>query len=210
MHPIPIVHGMTLGELAQMINGERWLANKLKCDLTVIKCKDYTHQSRYQLPVRPSPNLPNMTSVYLYPTLCLFEGTAVSVGRGTDSPFQVFGHPNFKGKKGYEFVFTPKGAKSSLKPALDGQACYGKNFSQTADIPKIIDNQIRLEWIIDAYKNFSPKDKFFTSYFYTLTGNKTLRKQIEEGKTVNEIRATWKKGLDEFKVLRKKYLLYDE
>ena len=210
MHPIPIVHGMTLGELAQMINGEGWLANKIKCELTVIKCHNYTHQSYYQLPVGPSPNLPNMTAIYLYPTLCLFEGTVLSVGRGTDLPFQLYGHPNYKDKKGYEYTFTPQQAKGKPKPVLNELLCYGKSFNAIAAIPKLTQNQIQLDWIIDAYKNFNPKDKFFTSFFYKLTGNASLRKQIESGKTADEIRASWQKDLDKFKLMRQKYLLYSE
>jgi uncharacterized protein YbbC (DUF1343 family) len=209
MHPIPIVHGMTLGELAQMINGEGWLSDKLQCMLTVITCKNYTHQSLYKLPVRPSPNLPNMTAVYLYPTLCLFEGTVLSVGRGAGFPFQVYGHPNYEEKKGYEFVFTPRGTKGSSKPVLDGKTCYGVDLRECNAL-EITNGQIQLDWIIDAYKNFSPQDKFFSKFFDTLSGNTLLRRQIENGKTAGEIRKSWKKGLDNFKQSRKKYLLYDE
>lgn len=209
MHPIPIVHGMTLGELAQMINGEGWLKNNVKCDLTVIKCADYTHQSRYQLPVPPSPNLPNMTAVYLYPSLCLFEGTVLSVGRGTDFPFQVFGHPVYKCKTGYEFTFTPQKTKIAPSPVLEGKLCYGVSF-QNITHDEIIKDKIDLQYIIDAYNNFEPKDKFFKSFLSNLAGTTALRKQIESGKTADEIRASWQNDLTAFKTVRKKYLLYED
>jgi uncharacterized protein YbbC (DUF1343 family) len=210
MHPIPIVHGMTLGELAQMINGERWLANKQECNLTVIPCSDYNHKSRYQLPVKPSPNLPDMQAIYLYPSLCLFEGTALSVGRGTEFPFHVFGHPCYKGKKTYEFEFTPLSNKKGAKVLLEGQKCYGINCAGINNKQLGLDTALQLDWIIEAYKNFEAKDKFFNAFFYKLSGNTSLRQQIEEGKTACEIRESWQNELDKFKLVRKKYLIYDE
>ena len=206
MHPIPIVHGMTLGELAQMINGEGWLKNAVKCDLEVVKCHDYSHSSHYRLPIKPSPNLPNMVAIYLYPSLCLFEGTVLSVGRGTDFPFQLFGHPNFEGKKGYEFTFDPKQTTGTIKPLLNGQSCYGKDLRSMP----VLHEELYLDWLIDAYKDFEPKDKFFTSYFNTLSGTRKLRQQIESGKTAAEIKESWSDGLQSFKIMRKKYLLYNE
>jgi uncharacterized protein YbbC (DUF1343 family) len=207
MHKIPIVHGMTLGELAIMINSEKWLAGERKCELTVIPCIDYTHQSRYQLPIPPSPNLPDMQSVYLYPTLCLFEGSPLSVGRGTDIPFKAIGHPYFKGNKKYPFPFTPKTNDGKIKPLFEGQVCYGKDFRDfnTANI-----NEINLDWIIDVYNDYNPKNDFFKAIFPKLAGNNVLQKQIAEGKTAEEIRQSWKKDLDEFKIKRKKYLLYPD
>jgi uncharacterized protein YbbC (DUF1343 family) len=207
MHPIPVVHGMTLGELALMINSEKWLAGGRECNLTVIPCLDYTHQSRYRLPVAPSPNLPDMQSVYLYPTLCFFEGTPLSVGRGTDYPFKVAGHPQFKNNNDYPFAFTPKAKGGKIKPLFEGQVCYGKDLRNVAtdDI-----NEINLELLIEVYNDYSPKEKFFKPSFRRLAGNSILQRQITEGRTANEIRQSWKKDLDEFKSKRKKYLLYPE
>ncbi|MDR1594540.1 MAG: DUF1343 domain-containing protein [Prevotellaceae bacterium] len=205
MHRIPIVHGMTLGELAMMINSEKWLANGIECELTVIPCIEYTHQSKYQLPVAPSPNLPDMQSVYLYPTLCLFEGTPLSVGRGTGFPFKVIGHPDFKGNKKYPFSFVPKTSDGKIKPLFEGQTCYGKDFREfnTSNI-----TEIDLDRIIEVYNDYSNKNKFFKPIFPKLAGNNILQKQIAEGKTAQEIRQSWQKDLDEFKTRREKYLLY--
>ncbi|MDR1896263.1 MAG: DUF1343 domain-containing protein [Prevotellaceae bacterium] len=207
MHKIPVVHGMTLGELALMINSEKWLAEGRECKLTVIPCVEYTHKSKYQLPVPPSPNLPDMQSVYLYPTLCFFEGSPLSVGRGSDFPFKVIGHPYFKGNKNYSFSFIPKTSDGKIKPLLEGQVCYGKDFRNfnTANI-----NEINLDWIIDVYNDYSPKNDFFKPVFPKLAGNNILQKQIAEGKTAAEIRQSWQKDLDEFKIKRKKYLLYPD
>ncbi|MDR1130043.1 MAG: DUF1343 domain-containing protein, partial [Prevotellaceae bacterium] len=207
MHRIPIVHGMTLGELALMINSEKWLAGGRECKLTVIPCIDYTHKSRYRLPVPPSPNLPDMQSVYLYPTLCLFEGSPLSVGRGTAFPFKAIGHPCFKGNKKYPFSFTPKSNNAKIKALLEGQVCYGRDFRDfnTANI-----NEINLDWIIDVYNDYNPRNSFFKAIFPKLAGNSILQKQIAEGKTAEEIRQSWKTDLDGFKAKRKKYLLYPD
>jgi uncharacterized protein YbbC (DUF1343 family) len=207
MHRIPVVHGMTLGELALMINAEKWLAGGIECKLTVIPCIDYTHRSKYRLPVPPSPNLPDMQAIYLYPSLCLFEGTPLSVGRGTGFPFKVIGHPRFKGNSKYPFSFTPKINDGKIKPLFEGQVCYGKDFRdcETDNI-----SEINLDWIIDVYNDYVPKKDFFKPVFRKLAGNIILQKQIAEGKTAMEIKQSWKKDLDEFKVLRKKYLLYPD
>jgi uncharacterized protein YbbC (DUF1343 family) len=206
MHRIPVVHGMTLGELALMINGEKWLAGGIECKLTVVPCIDYTHKSKYCLPVPPSPNLPDMQAVYLYPSLCLFEGTPLSVGRGTAFPFKVIGHPYFKDNSKYPFSFTPKSNGGKIKPLLDGQVCYGKDFREF-DTENI--SEINLDWLIEVYNDYNPKNNFFKPIFQKLVGNSTLQKQIAEGKTAKEIKQSWKKDLDEFKTLRKKYLLYN-
>jgi uncharacterized protein YbbC (DUF1343 family) len=207
MHRIPVVHGMTLGELALMINSEKWLAGGIICKLTVVPCIGYTHRSRYQLPVPPSPGLPDMQSVYLYPSLCFFEGTPLSVGRGTDFPFKVIGHPDFKGNKKYPFSFTPTTNDGKIKPLFEGQACYGKDFR---DLNTENITEIDLDRIIEVYGDYKNKDKFFKPIFPKLAGNNILQKQIAEGKTSREIRLSWQKDLDEFKAKRKKYLLYPD
>jgi uncharacterized protein YbbC (DUF1343 family) len=206
MHRIPVVHGMTLGELALMINGEKWLTGGIECKLTVVPCIDYTHESKYRLPVPPSPNLTDMQAIYLYPSLCLFEGTPLSVGRGTAFPFKVIGHPYFKDNSKYPFSFTPKSNGGKIKPLLEGQVCYGKDFSEFAS-ENI--SGINLDWLIDVYNDYNPKNKFFKPVFQKLAGNNLLQKQIAEGKTSQEIKQSWKKDLDEFKSLRQKYLIYD-
>lgn len=204
--PIPVVHGMTLGELALMVNGERWLPNNRVCDLTVIKCKNYTHQTMYQVPIAPSPNLPNMKSIYLYPSTCLFEGTPVSLGRGTSFPFQVYGHPKMKG---YTFSFTPKSVPGAKNPPLLNQKCYGVDLRDISD-EDIYNKGIDLSYIIDAYKNLKMGDKFFTSFFEKLIGVSYVRDMIVQGKTSDEIKAMWENDVEKFKVQRKPYLLYEE
>lgn len=207
MHPIPVVHGMTIGEYAQMINGEKWLNNKLQTDLQVIKMENYTHFFRYDLPQAPSPNLPNMDAVYLYPSLCFLEGTPISVGRGTEKPFQQFGHPSFKN---YSFVFTPKPMFGAKDPKLNGEKCYGQLLSDAAKEIKT-NGQINLEWLIESYNQYEPKEKFFTNFFNLLAGNNTLQQQIKAGKTAIEIHDSWKNGLDKFQTeVRSKYLLYED
>jgi len=208
LHPIPIVHGMTLGELAFMINSEGWLSNDLGCDLTVISCSGYSHKLSYQLPVPPSPNLPNQQSIYLYPSLCLFEGTVVSLGRGTDFPFQVFGHPALKAN--YDFSFTPQSVSGAKNPPLKGELCYGVDLRNFSEKELTTSKNIRLEWLLEAYQNFPQKEKFFNSFFYKLCGTESLRKQIEKGLSAEEIRASWQPALNEFKQVRKFYLLYED
>jgi uncharacterized protein YbbC (DUF1343 family) len=205
MDPVPVVHGMTVGEYAKMINGEGWLKNGLKCDLTVIRCANYTHRTPYELPVKPSPNLPNQNSVYLYPSLCFFEGTTISIGRGTLFPFQVFGSPDLPDRG---FSFVPQSLPGAKNPPLLGIKCFGtdlRNAIKNKIVPK---PEINLEWMISAYRDFPAKDKFFNSYFDVLAGGPQLREQIQKGITASEIRNTWKEGLRKFAKIREKYLLY--
>jgi uncharacterized protein YbbC (DUF1343 family) len=205
MHPVPVVHGMTIGEYAGMINGEGWLEGGLKCDLTVIKCKNYTHKTYYELPIKPSPNLPNQNSVYLYPSLCFFEGTNISLGRGTPFPFQVFGSPLLPDTG---FSFTPESVPGAKSPLLLGIKCYGTDLRDALKNNIVPKPQINLDWIISAYNDFPQKDKFFIKYFDTLAGGPGLREQIQKGMTADEIRASWKEGLEKFGKIRAKYLLY--
>ncbi len=207
LHPVPVIYGMTIGEYAGMVNGEKWLKGELNCNLTIIRCIKYTHNSHYQLPVRPSPNLQDMKAVYLYPSLCLFEGTVVSVGRGTDSPFKVFGHPEFWPGS---YVFIPQSIEGvSENPPLKGQRCYGQNLSESAELIKK-EGHIELTWLLKAYKILHQKTDFFTAYFDKLAGSSMLREQIIAGKSEPEIRRSWQPGLDKFKKIRKKYLLYPD
>ncbi|MDM8002026.1 MAG: DUF1343 domain-containing protein [Bacteroidota bacterium] len=206
IHPIPVVHGMTFGEYAGMVNGEAWLAGGIKCNLQVIKCTGYTHDTMYQLPVIPSPNLPNMNAVYLYPSLCFSEGTILSCGRGTDFAFQVLGAP---GIPDTGFSFTPKPSFGATNPKHNGVTCYGldlRNATAEGLVPK---PEIVLDWIIEMYKAYPDKEKFFNGYFDTLAGSSTLREQILSGMSAADIRASWKEGLDRFRVTRAKYMLYD-
>ncbi|MDB5029616.1 DUF1343 domain-containing protein [Mucilaginibacter sp.] len=207
MHPIPITHGMTIAEYAQMINGEGWLKNHLQCKLKLIKVANYNHSLSYKLPVNPSPNLNTNQSVLLYPSVCLFEGTTFSLGRGTMIPFQVLGHPALKGK--YPYSFTPVSiAGMSEDPPQKNRVCYGidlRNYN-TNSIKKR--GLINLSWLIEFYKIFPDKQHFFNAYFTKLAGTEELRKQIEAGKTESEIRQSWQPGLSRFKAIRSKYLLY--
>jgi uncharacterized protein YbbC (DUF1343 family) len=203
LHQVPVVYGMTIGEYAKMVNGEGWLKNGIRCDLTVIPINNYKRDAIYELPVRPSPNLPNWEAVYLYPTLCFFEGTIVSVGRGTETPFQVYGHPNMRG----EYTFTPQSTGGASKPLLEGQRCRGENLVEYAHSYAHNANQIHLEWVIDAYQQLSDKD-FFTNYFRLLSGDKQLQRDIENGKSAKEIRASWRDDLEAFMDIRAKYLMY--
>ncbi|MDR3118463.1 MAG: DUF1343 domain-containing protein [Mediterranea sp.] len=204
--PIPVVHGMTLGELALMVNGEKWLPASRVCDVTVIKCKNYTHQTLYRLPVAPSPNLPNMTSIYLYPSTCYFEATPVSLGRGTSLPFQIYGHPNMQG---YSYSFTPRSVSGAKNPPQLNKLCHGVNLSGLPD-EDIWKKGIDLSYVIDAYRNLNLDDHFFRSHFESLIGVDYVRKMIKEGKSADEIKAMWKNDVEKFKVQRKPYLLYEE
>ena len=206
-YPIPVCHGMTLGELALMINGEGWLPEHLKCDLTVVKCRNYTHQSRYVLPVKPSPNLPNMRSIYLYPSLCYFEATPVSLGRGTETPFQMYGHPNMKG---YSFNFTPRSRDGAKEPPQMDQLCYGVDLHERPSDDEVLAAGINLDYIIDAYKNLHLGSHYFRSFFELLIGRDYVRRMIMEGATSDEIRAIWANDVIFFKEQRKPYLLYEE
>ena len=205
MHPVPIVYGMTIGEYALMINGEGWLKNGIKCNLTVIKCKNYTHKSFYELPVRPSPNLPDQTSVYLYPSICFFEGTNISLGRGTPFPFQVYGSPLLPDKG---FSFIPESTEGARNPILMGVKCYGTDLRNAIKEKIVPSPKVNLEWVIDGYRNYPQKDKFFIPYFDVLAGGSVLREQIQRGMTPDQIRESWKPGLTEFRKIRQKYLLY--
>lgn len=205
--PIPVVHGMTLGELALMINGEKWLPKNRVCELKVIPCKNYTHQTRYELPIAPSPNLPNMLSIYLYPSTCLFEGTVVSLGRGTPFPFQIYGHPKMKNK--YTFSFTPLSIPGAKNPPLLNQKCYGVDLTNLGDAT-VYNMGINLSYIIDAYKAVNIGDKFFTSFFTKLIGVEYVKEEIVKGKSAKEIQAMWKTDVENFKTQRKPYLLYPE
>lgn len=203
MHPVPVVYGMTIGEYAMMINGEYWLKDSLTCDLTVIPLKNYTHSSMYSLPVSPSPNLKTDVSIQLYPSLCLFEGTIVSVGRGTETPFEVFGHPDFPKDL---YSFTPKPMEGSKAPLLMNKVCYGYNLTNQNE--RI--NRFSLEYILIAQK-FIGAEKLYDNprFFNLLAGNNVLIEQLKSGKSEKEIRATWVDGLEEFKKIRKKYLIYN-
>lgn len=205
MHTIPVCHGMTIAEYALMINGEGWLENGLTCDLSVISCKEYTHQTKYELPIKPSPNLPNYKSVILYPSLCFFEGTSVSVGRGTNTPFQVYGHPKLMGDG---TVFTPESRKEAPDPKLKGIKCKGYSFDNQSINNYICSAELNLTSLIDAYQVIG--DDVFTrpDFFDLLAGGDDLRKQILEGHNEEQIRESWYEGLQEFKKTRSKYLLY--
>ena len=226
MQPIPINYGMTIGEYAVMLLGEKWLSEKANAinaynittnptadtafHFLVIKCQNYTHKSKYVLPVKPSPNIPDMQSVYLYPTNCLFEGTALSEGRGTDKPFQYIGHPDLPKNL---FSFTPNPNQGSKNSKHFGKVCYGWNFGGTVEeVLKKVDGKIQLTRLIDAYKIFPDKDSFFlkSNSFNRLSGTDILMQQIKDGKSEEEIRKSWEPKLSEFKVIRKKYLLYED
>lgn len=207
LHPVPIVYGMTIGEYAKMINEEGWLKDRMICDLQVIPLENYTHSSQYQLPVKPSPNLPTMNSVYLYPSLCLFEGTAVSVGRGTPFPFEVYGSPEFKG---FSFDFIPKSSPGSSVPLYNSQLCRGidlRDFYRTH--PRLF-GRLNLTWLIMAFKSLGSDPHFFNDSFDRLAGTPALRKQIIEGKNEQEIRLSWQEGLEKFREIRRIYLIYPE
>jgi uncharacterized protein YbbC (DUF1343 family) len=204
--PIPVVHGMTLGELANMVNGEGWLPDDRKCDLEVITCDNYTHQTLYSVPVPPSPNLPNMKSIYLYPSTCYFEATPVSLGRGTSKPFQIYGHPNMKG---YDFSFTPRSMPGAKNPPQLNKKCYGVDLSGLPD-EKIFEEGIDLSYVIDAYNNLNIGNHFFRPFFEKLIGVDYVREMIMQGRPAEEIEAMWTDDVEKFKEQRRPYLLYEE
>ena len=204
--PVPVLHGMTLGELARMMNGEKWLPGGRPCTLTVIPCLNYTHRTFYQLPVPPSPNLPDMKSVYLYPSMCLFEGTTASLGRGTEHPFQMYGHPQMKGE-GYSFV--PKSRPGAKNPPLLNQRCNGVDLRLLGN-EEIRQQGVNLDYVIDAYRRMPAGVRFFTPFFDKLIGTGYVRTMIEQGKSADEIRERWRNDVESFKKLRKPYLLYEE
>ncbi|MBQ4498886.1 MAG: DUF1343 domain-containing protein [Alistipes sp.] len=201
--PIPVVHGMTMGEIAQMAVGEGWAK---RADLKVIKCKNYDHNTHYVLPIAPSPNLPTQHSIYLYPSTCLFEGTVVSMGRGTDSPFEVYGHPAMSGR---EFSYTPQPNAGSKTPPHSGKLCYGVDLRALPD-EQIWREGLNLEYVIDAYRDLAMDDKFFTPMFEKLIGVDWVRTMINEGYSAAEIKARWAEDVERFKQQRRKYLLYNE
>lgn len=205
--PIPIVHGMTFGEMALMINGEKWLPEGKQCNLRIITCSHYTHKTLYQLPIAPSPNLPNMRAVYLYPSLCYFEATPVSVGRGTNAPFQVYGHPNMLG---YDFSFIPTSKAGAQSPLQMGLKCYGRDLRTVPDNEEIFERGVDLRYLIDAYKNLHIGNHFFSPFFEKLIGVDYVRTMIKEGKSAEEIRAVWQNDVQKFKQQRTPYLLYKE
>jgi uncharacterized protein YbbC (DUF1343 family) len=218
MQPVPIVYGMTIGEYAKMLIGEKWLDssvhNKLhdpkKVSVAIIACENYDHKSKYELPVRPSPNLPDMQSIYLYPSTCLFEGTVLSEGRGTEKPFQIFGHPSLPQTL---YAFTPVSREGATNPKLKNKKCYGWNLSGTTEeVLKKVDDKVQLKWVLEAYKLFPQKDSFFlrNNFFNRLAGNNVLMQQIKNGVSETDIRNSWKPGLETFKKIRKKYLLYND
>lgn len=201
MHPVPIVYGMTIGEYGQMINGEKWLNDGVQCNLTVIPLKNYTYNSEYSLPIKPSPNLPNDKSINLYPSLCLFEGTSVSVGRGTDMQFQVFGSPYLQVTN---FSFTPEPNEGAKYPKHQRKTCYGEDLRMVKKL-----SEINLSWLIKAHNQTHTRGTFFNNFFTKLAGTKKLEEQIGLGLSEKEIKSSWKKGLDEFKKVRQRYLIYD-
>lgn len=207
LHPVPIVYGLTIGEYGLMVNGENWLTNKLKCALTVIPMLDYDRYTIDKLPINPSPNLPNYESIYLYPSLCLFEGTVLSVGRGTDFPFQVFGHPDLNS---YDFSFVPQQKQGASKPKLEGKECYGMDLRTYArNFQNNTPYELQLDWLLNAYQTMKGSS-FFINYFEKLVGTSTLRQQIESGATAEQIRESWQEGLVAYKKIRIKYLLYPD
>ncbi len=207
MHPVPVVYGMTIGELALMINGEKWLKDGASCELSVIPCKNYDHNSRYQLPVPPSPNLNSMESVYLYPSLCFFEGTIMSVGRGTEFPFRVAGSPDYPVKS---FSFTPVSNTSNKDPLYKNSVCFGLDLRAFTKEQLQSQCNIQLSWILQAYQTFPKNKAFFNAYYNSLAGNNLLKQQITNLKSEAEIRDSWKEDLLQFRSIRKKYLIYKD
>ena len=209
MHPVPIVYGMTIGEYARMINGEKWLANGVQCDLTVIKLEGYTHETRYVLPVAPSPNLQTAEAIYLYPSLCLFEGTNVSVGRGTDQPFEMYGAP---GMQSGDYRFTPRAIPGvSENPPFKGQECRGYLLHDNAAENLNNPGRLNLSYLLTAYRNCVDQSSFFlkNNFFDKLAGTDQLRKQLVVGASEEEIRASWEPDLEKFRHIREQYLLYE-
>ncbi len=204
--PIPVVHGMTLGEIATMANGEGWLKDGGKVKLSVVPCDGYTHQSLYRLPVAPSPNLRSMLAIYLYPSICYFEATPVSLGRGTDAPFEIYGHPDMKNRT---FDFTPRSVPGAKNPPQLDQLCHGVDLRSMPESEAIAQG-INLEYLIDAYRDLGMGDKFFRSFFELLIGRGDIRQMIEDGKSAAEIKATWAGDVEKFKQQRRPYLLYAE
>ncbi len=204
--PIPVVHGLTMGEIALMANGEGWLNDGAKIDLKVIPCDGYTHSTRYELPVAPSPNLRNNHAIYLYPSICYFEATPVSLGRGTDAPFEIYGHPDMKG---YDFSFTPRSVDGAKNPPQLNKLCHGRDL-RNLDTDTIIARGLDLQYLIDAYNNLGIGNQFFTSFFEKLIGRDDIRQMIIDGRSADEIKATWADDVARFRQQRRPYLLYEE
>lgn len=208
MHPIPIVYGLTIGELAQMINGESWLKTDKKCGLKIVTCKNYDHSKFYELPIAPSPNLRTQRSILLYPSLCLFEGTKVSVGRGTEYPFEVYGYPGYSGGN---INFTPIPTTGAKDPLYNGLVCNGFSLNNLPISDLISDKSIKLNYLLDMYQTSSKSDFFLPNNFFNkLAGNEILQEQIKSGMNVEQIRSTWKSELEKYNLIRKKYLLYKD
>ena len=209
MHPVPVVHGMTIGEYANMINGEKWLNNMIQCSLEIIPCLNYNHNTRYVLPIPPSPNLPNMRSVYLYPSLCFFEGTNISIGRGTSFPFQVFGAPYFTNK---EFSFTPKATFGAKNPKYKSITCYGSDLRNISLDTLKNTKKLNLNWLVNSYKISKDSEDFFNknNFFHLLSGTDKLMNLVKGGANPKHIYETYQKDLNEFKTIRKNYLIYDD
>lgn len=205
MHPIPVVHGMTIGEYATMVNSEGWLKNGIRCELEVIKCRNYDHKTPYQLPIKPSPNLPNNRAIYLYPSLCFFEGTVVNAGRGTNKQFQVYGAPE---STIGDFEYTPVSMSGAKYPKHQDQLCKGFDLSNLSEAQLLGEKQINLTYLIEFYQAYPDKANFFNNFFDKLAGGTDLREQIIAGKNATEIRESWQKDLNKFKAKRNKYLLY--
>ena len=202
--PIPVLHGMTLGELARMASGEGWLRNRKYSKLTVVECLDYDHNTRYELPVAPSPNLKSIHAIYLYPSTCFFEATPVSLGRGTDNPFEVYGHPSMR-SGGYEF--TPRSRQGATNPPQVNKQCHGVDL-RSVPSDSLIARGVDLTYLIDAYNRMGAPEKFFTSFFELLIGNGRVRTMIQQGKSASEIKATWREEVKAFDCRRQQYLLY--
>ncbi len=209
MHPVPVVHGMTIAEYATMVNGEGWLANGVRCDLNYVLCENYDHNTRYSLPFKPSPNLPNDDAIQFYPSLCFFEGTVISVGRGTDSPFQIFGHPQLPADA--PLRFTPEPTAGASQPKLNGELCYGYDV-RNGEPMEFVDGQLNLDYLIFSYWLLKGMGDFYRKdgFFELLAGTDQLRQQINEGITAEEIRMSWRADLDNYKAIREKYLLYPD
>lgn len=207
MHPVPVVHGMTVGEYAQMVNGEGWLKGGIRCSLQVIPCVGWKHSEYYQITTPPSPNLKTMNAIYLYPSLCFFEGTPVSVGRGTATPFEVFGMP---GSKVGTYTFTPKSGPGSKQPLHQDKVCTGFNLQEFGKDFVRDSKRVYLYWLMSMYEQSANKEQFFNNFFDKLAGTDSLRKMIQAGKSEEEIRASWQPGLLRYAEVRKKYLIYEE
>jgi len=209
MHPIPVVHGMTIGEYAQMINGENWLGDKIRTNLQVVSCLNYKHSDIYNLPIPPSPNLPNMRSIYLYPSICYFEGTQISLGRGTNKQFQVLGAPNLNAG---DFTFTPEPKPGAMNPPQLGKLCRGLDLSVLNELQIKAKKTIDLSYLIQIYRDYPDKESFFLPglFFDKLAGSSKLREMIQSGYSEQQIKDTWQPGLNQFKKVRKKYLIYED